>query len=64
MSRVVKCNKKESYALALRLFMASPSGLTSKAKGMDSFTCMCVRVMNFVQKKESAGREVGERTEE
>ena len=44
--------------------MASPSGLTSKAKGMDSFTCMCVRVMNFVQKKESAGREVGERTEE
>ena len=24
------------------------------------YVCMCVRVMNFVQKKESAGREVGE----
>ena len=43
--------------------MASPSSLTSKAKGMDFvcvYTCMCVRVTNFVQKKESTCRKVGE----
>ena len=31
--------------------MASPSGLRSKTKSMDAFVCMCVRVMNFLQKK-------------
>ena len=38
--------------------MASPSSLMSKAKGMDSFACTCVT--NFVQKKESTCKEVGE----
>ena len=40
--------------------MASSSGLTSKTKSIDAFACMCVRVMNFVQKKGSACREVRE----
>ena len=42
--------------------MASPSGLTSKTKSMDAlYVCICVRLMNFVQKKGSAYQEVRER---
>ena len=66
----VYINNRESQAWTLRLFMASPSGLTSKTKSMDAFPYMCVSVYEWwilcrrkgvrVEKSGSEYREVRE----